>query len=261
MKIVSWNVNSINARIDHLRELVVKENPDIILLQEIKSSTENFPYSEFADFNYEILISGQKSYNGVAIFSKYKILSSNQHFPNNPLIDHARFIEIECDTIFGTTKIISLYAPNGGDVDSEKFKQKFAFYKEFNEYLKKIHTNGENIIIGGDFNIAPFDIDVYDTKILRNSTGFTCNEKKIIRNIFSNGLNDLYRLKHPNSQEFSWWDYREGGFEQNKGMRIDFIIANNHIANYIKDSRLLKNYRAKVRPSDHIPMIVEFEFS
>jgi exodeoxyribonuclease-3 len=257
VKIINWNVNSINSRIDHLVDLLKKEDPDIVLLQEIKCEESGFPYLMLSDFSYEIAISGQKSYNGVAIFSKYKIQSVKKHFPNNPLVDHARFIEIECETDFGMTKIVSLYAPNGGEVGSEKFVQKFAFYKEFNQYLNQFHNQKENIIIGGDFNIAPFDIDVYNAKNLQNSTGFTLDEKQILRKIFNEGFCDLYRLKNPFSKEFSWWDYREGGFEQNKGMRIDFIISNIEIAYHLKEAKLLKEYRSRIKPSDHIPLMIE----
>jgi exodeoxyribonuclease-3 len=259
VRIVSWNINSINTRIEHLRELISKENPDIILLQEIKCEEAGFPYFSLSDFGYEIAISGQKSYNGVAIFSKYKIISVEKHFPNNPLIDHARFIEIKCNTILGLTKVVSLYAPNGGEVGSHKFEQKLSFYKEFGKYLDKLKINAENIIIGGDFNIAPFDIDVSDPISFKNSTGFTLIEKKIMRTILNKGFYDLYRIRFPNAKEFSWWDYREGAFEQNKGMRIDFIISNSIGADHLANSTLLKEYRAKIKPSDHIPLMVEFK--
>ena len=257
MKIVSWNVNSINVRIDHLKELINNEKPDLILLQEIKCEESGFPF--LSGLGYEIAILGQKSYNGVAILSRYKICSIEQSFANNPISDQARFIEITCETIFGLTKIVSLYAPNGGEVNSHKFKQKIAFYSAFKEYLDLSKLKSENIIIGGDFNIAPFDIDVYNPENIKNSTCFTIEERKILRSVFNSGWVDLHRAKYPDSREYSWWDYREGSYEQNKGMRIDFIISNIGIADYLKNTKLIKEYRSKPKPSDHIPVLVEFK--
>jgi exodeoxyribonuclease III len=256
MKIASWNVNSIKARFTHLIEFIDKENPDILLLQETKCTNHNFPLMELEHLGYNIYIHGEKSYNGVAIFSKFKADDITYNFPNNPLEEQARFLEITASTSIGFIRIISLYAPNGGEIDSDKFNKKLEFYDALTSYLAGKKTFDEKLIIGGDFNIAPFDIDVYSPNALAETTCFTLRERQKLRSLLNLGFADLYRLFHPVSQEFSWWDYRAGGFEQNRGMRIDMILSSYNATNYFTDCYMDYHQRAKEKPSDHIPIVV-----
>ncbi|NRB11599.1 MAG: exodeoxyribonuclease III [Rickettsiaceae bacterium] len=254
-KIVTWNVNSIKIRIKHLLELIKKNQPDIICLQELKCLTDDFPYEAFEDLSYNLYVHGQKTYNGVAIFSKIPADNISYDFPNNPIPDQARFIEITAKLPIGYSRVISLYAPNGGTVGGDKFITKLQFYDEFTKYLSSIKSFAEHIFIGSDYNIAPFDIDVYDPLALQDSTCFTQTERNKLRTILNSGFVDNYRIKHPDKQEFSWWDYRAGAWQKNQGMRIDTIISNSSAANYISDCIIDLESRKKSKPSDHAPVI------
>ncbi len=257
MKIATWNINSIRIRLQQLREFLIEIDPDIVLLQEIKCETEKFPLNELSDLPYNFYIYGQKSYNGVAILSKFPAKEIIKDFPNtNP--GHARVLEISAQTPLGWCSFISLYAPNGSFVGSDKFAMKLKFYDDLANYLQSKKSVGTKIIIGGDFNIAPFDIDVYCAENLQDTTCFTNKEKRQLRKIFNSGFEDLYRLSNPYTQEFSWWDYRAGSFEQNKGMRIDMILASNNIVDYLDSCEMENSWRSKTQPSDHIPVIARF---
>lgn len=258
MKVICWNVNSINSRTEHILDLIQEEAPDILLLQELKCEELKFPHMAFAHLPYNISINGQKTYNGVAIFSKYQVDETIINFPNNPIAHQARFIEISFNSPRGFSKFISVYVPNGGEVGSEKFIQKTAFLKSLTEYLEYLQSLSINILIGGDFNIAPFDIDTYNPLLLKDSTCFTFEERELMRTILNLGYIDLFRLQSPHIQEFSWWDYRGGSFEKNQGMRIDFILANPVLSQYLDSSTILSKYRALQKPSDHAPVSITF---
>jgi exodeoxyribonuclease-3 len=256
MKIATWNINSINMRLDHLRDFVNITKPDIVLLQELKCETDKFPYDQLSDLPYNFYIHGQKSYNGVAILSKFKADDVIYDFPSNPCSEQSRFIEVSLQTAVGFFNIISLYAPNGGEVNSDKFEMKLKFYDALTNYLDARKSFDENLIIGGDFNIAPFDIDVYSPKLLKDSTCFTPLEKTKMRTLLNSGFDDIYRILHPTKQEFSWWDYRAGAFEQNKGMRIDTILSSHKATGHFQNSYIEYSMRSKLKPSDHVPVIV-----
>ncbi len=258
VKIITWNINSIRSRTNHLLDLIKNEEPDLLLLQEIKCEDHSFPYSLF-EGHYNIKIHGQKSYNGVAIFSKFPIDDLKISFPNNICEDQARFIEISCNTTSGYSRIISLYAPNGSEVGSDKFLTKLNFFNHFIKYLEDIKSIEENVIIGGDFNIAPFDIDVYSPDNLASSVCYTLEERHKMRTILNIGYQDLYRLYNQSKQEYSWWDYRNQGFQKNLGMRIDTIIANPLAANKLSNCYINSTYREQEKPSDHAPVVAIFE--
>jgi exodeoxyribonuclease-3 len=256
LKIATWNINSIKMRINHLREYITANQPDIVLLQELKCETEKFPFDELSDLPYNFYVHGQKSYNGVAILSKFRADEIKLDFLNNPAAEQARFIEILTHTSIGYCRIISLYAPNGGEVESVKFELKLQFYDALISYLEQIKNFDEKIIIGGDFNIAPFDIDVYSPSDLANTTCFTNQEKQKIREVFNIGFDDLYRLFHPQKQEFSWWDYRARGFELNKGLRIDFILSSHNASSHFNNCSIDYKTREKIKSSDHAPVMI-----
>ena len=259
MKIANWNINSVRIRLDHLKTLANQHAPDIICLQELKCQTEAFPYEELAELNYNLYVHGQKSGNGVAIFSKKVADEVINNFAGNPIPDQARYIEICLNTTLGYCRIICLYAPNGGEVDSDKYKIKLDFYDALINHLQKIRLLDEQIVICGDFNIAPFDLDVYKPEMLRNNTCFTAIEQKKLRTILNLGLVDNYRIVNPFKSEFSWWDYRAGAFEQNKGYRIDAIISSSGLANNLKDCFIDYETRGKPKASDHAPIIAIYE--
>lgn len=258
MKIACWNVNSINTRYGHLLSWIEKNDPDLVLLQEIKCEARDFPRSEFSHLPYNIEIHGQKTYNGVTIFSKYPIDEVKTSFSNNPCPEQARFLEVCFDSDIGYSRVMSVYVPNGGEVGSEKYKIKIDFLKSFRQYLNKISSRDENIMIGGDFNVAPYDIDVHAPEHLQHTTCFTEEERILMRSILNSNWHDLYRLKYPNKSEYSWWDYRSRAFEHNQGMRIDLILGNSRVADRLQDFVMDAEERGKEKPSDHIPISASF---
>lgn len=260
LKIATWNINSINIRINDLIDFIGQHNPDVICLQELKCETSKFPYELLSHLPYNLYINGQKSYNGVAILSKIPADEVKTDFPGNLLSDQARFIEICFNSFMGFTRVISLYVPNGGgEVGSDKFHIKLKFYDQFTNYINNLVSYDEKLFIGADYNIAPFDIDVYDPDNLQDTTCFTIVEKARMRKILNSGFVDNFRIIHPEKKEFSWWDYRAGAFEQNKGMRIDSILSSSNALPFLKDCFIDYQTRTRSKPSDHAPVIAMYE--
>jgi exodeoxyribonuclease-3 len=261
LKIVNWNINSIRSRICHLLTLIKEHQPDIICLQELKCQDEQFPTQELEHLPYNLYIHGQKSNNGVAVLSKIPADIVLKTFPSNPLPEQARFIEVSLMTTLGFTKIICLYVPNGGEVGSDKYQAKMQFYDAFYQYLISLDLLEEKIILCADWNVAPFDIDVYNPATLSSSTCFTYQERQKIRTILNAGFVDNFRLLHPKMQEFSWWDYRGAAFERNLGMRIDYILSSSNLMPYLSKSFIDQSLRATEKASDHAPVIAVYDES
>lgn len=257
LKVISWNVNSIRSRIAHTNALLKEEQPDFLLLQETKCLDEQFPRDELLLEQYNLINHGQKSYNGVSILSKYVVDEVKTTFPNNPCEEQSRFLEVSCMTDLGYTRIISVYVPNGGEINSDKFTLKLEFLTQLKSYLSSLNTD-EIAIIGGDFNVAPFDIDTYSSKDLEESICCSAKEKEHMRSILNNRLEDLYRLHNPHTQEFSWWDYRAGALGRNLGLRIDMILGNTKVADRLESCTIASQYRKMDKPSDHAPVIASF---
>jgi exodeoxyribonuclease-3 len=256
IKIGTWNINSINVRIGLLLKWIEKYDPDIILLQEIKCLDKDFPYQALEDTPYNILVEGQKSYHGVAILSKFPIdkATSKSTFLNNPCID-ARYLEVTLSLPIGLAKVISLYAPNGSDVGSEKFTLKLNFFENFNKHLIDLKRHDEFLIIGGDFNIATEDKDVHDVAVWEGHTCFTLPERKYMRSILNQGFIDTYRFLNPEGKDFTWWNYRKP-VNLDVGIRIDSIISSTNLADYLEEFFIHKSFRFETRPSDHAPCML-----
>jgi exodeoxyribonuclease III len=257
IKIAVWNVNSIKARLTNFIEWAEATQPDFILLQELKCEEHKFPFEQLESLNYNYAINGQKTYNGVAILSKYPLEEINKNFAGDPDPTHARFIEACAQTEAGYIRLISLYVPNGGEVGSDKFKYKLDFYDKFEKYLESKKSFDEILIVGGDYNVAPEEIDVYDVRGLQNSTCFTLQERRKLRSLFNLGFEDAYRFLHPNKAEFTWWDYRGNSFAHNKGMRIDHFLLSPKAVDLLDKCYIDSETRGKDTASDHAPIIVE----
>ena len=258
-KVATWNLNSINARLDHLTSFIAEHSPDIICLQELKCQNHQFPEDDLASAYYNCYVHGQKSYNGVAILSKIVADEVLTDFPGNPLPDQSRYLEISLMTEIGYCRIISLYAPNGGEVGSDKFEAKLDFYDALIQHLNSTISFEQQLIVCADFNITPFDLDLYDAEKLQNTLCCTPQERRRFRQLLNMGLFDNYRLLHPNKQEFTWWDYRAGAFEQNKGYRIDTILSSSNVLKHLQDCTIDHKMRERPKASDHAPVIVTYQ--
>lgn len=258
MKVVSWNVNSINSRLNKIINWIEEQQPDVILLQELKCEEAKFPFQQLAHLPYNIKMVGQKTYNGVAILSKYPIDDVITTFKDNPVAEQARYIEATMNTPNGYARFISVYVVNGADVDHQNYEIKLQFLNNLKKHIENINDRNELLIIGGDFNVAAFDIDVFDPKFCAEKLLFSTNEKHALRSLINSNLFDTYRMLNPDKSEFSWWDYRANAFANNKGMRIDYIFTNPTATNYLTKAYIDINERAKDKASDHAPVVAEF---
>jgi exodeoxyribonuclease-3 len=260
MKIVSWNVNSVKARHQHLVDWLREQSPDIVLLQELKCSTETFPTEEIEDLGYNLAIHGQKSYNGVAIASKFPLEDITTSFINDPDPSHSRYIEALVSVKPGLVmRVASIYVPNGQEVGSDKFLYKLKFLDALHHHIRTLLNYDEIMILGGDFNVAPENIDVYNPKLSEGSVCFNLEERSRFRKILNLGMIDAYRTANPTSQDFTWWDYRAGAFEHNFGLRIDHLLLSPEACDLLLNCTIIKELRSKAKSSDHAPILVELK--
>ena len=253
MKIVSWNVNSVRARIENILNYIKESDPDILFLQEIKTQNENFPSEVFTDNEYYSYVFGQKSYNGVAFLSKKKIDNVKNDFIKDEL-KQSRVITGEVIINKKKTKLINIYVPNGNPVDTEKYEYKKKWLSLLNSAIKKELSNNSNIIISGDFNVIPEDIDVYDSKRYENDALFKLEIRKKFRELINLGFIDVYRYLNKSKQEYTFWDYFAGSWQKNYGMRIDHFLLSNNLIENISSININKKPRSKTKPSDHTPI-------
>ena len=256
MKIISWNVNSVRARIDNIINYIKDSDPDVLLLQEIKTQEENFPNSVFKNLGYSSYVFGQKSYNGVAIVSKLKLNNINNNFINDEL-KQSRIISGEI--LFKGKKIdlINIYVPNGNPVDTVKYEYKKKWLKKFINSIKKKLNKNSNLLIAGDYNIIPEEIDVYDFKRYENDALGRLEIRKKYRELINLGFRDIYRLINKKKQEYTFWDYFAGSWQKNYGMRIDHFLVSNNLLDNVKNININKKPRSKTKPSDHTPIELE----
>ena len=234
MKISSWNVNSVRARITNVLNYLKTSKPDILLIQEIKTEEKNFPFNDFTNLGYESHIFGQKSYNGVAFLSKINIDKINIKFfkdKNN----QSRIIVGNIKNQSKIIKLINIYVPNGNPIGTEN----------------------KNIIIGWDFNVIPEEIDVYDYKKYENDALFKLEIRKKFRELINLGFQDIYRYFNKDVQEYTFWDYMASSWQKNRGMRIDHFLVSNNLLDNIKNVNIDKKPRSKIKPSDHTPIELE----
>ena len=254
MKIATWNVNSLNVRLGHVQEWLAGESPDVLVLQEIKQITEKFPKEAFAQAGYQSLASGQKTYNGVAVISREPLDDPVTDFPD--FEDPQRRI---LAVTIGGVRVVNLYIPNGSSVGSEKYEYKLnwlAALRGFLEAEMKIH---EQLVVLGDFNIAPTDLDVYDAEKWGEDILCSPPERAALSTITELGLVDVFRKFSPEEKVFTWWDYRAAGFRRNAGLRIDLILASEALAEKCSSSFVDREPRTWDRPSDHTPVVAVFD--
>ena len=255
MKIATWNVNSMNVRQDHVIEWLQNHEPDVLVLQEIKQVTEKFPTDKLESIGYHSIVSGQKTYNGVAVISKALATDIVTDFPD--FEDPQR--RIIATTINGV-RVIDLYIPNGSEVGSDKYKYKLLWLSALYRFIKAEMQEHNKLVVLGDFNIAPADADVHDPKKWGEAILCSPLERKALSDLLDLGLTDVFRkFEHP-EKTFSWWDYRAAGFRRNAGLRIDLILTTDSMTEGCTASYIDKEPRAWERPSDHTPVVAEFDY-
>lgn len=252
-KIATWNVNSIRARLPRVLEWLSEFSPDVVLLQEIKVIDQSFPSSEIEDLGYNIVVHGQKSYNGVAILSKTPIENVNYGLPGDQNDEQARYIE---GLTFGI-KVASLYLPNGNPVPGEKFDYKISWMDRLIKHTKNLLNTGDPFLLGGDYNVCPTDHDVYNPTAWREDALCRPEIRSRFRTLLNLGLTEAFRALNPKAGLYSYWDYTGGAWQKDFGLRIDHLLLSPEVSDLLVNVGIDKSPRGKEKPSDHTPVWCE----
>lgn len=253
MRIASWNVNSVRARLPNVTGWLEAARPDVLLLQEIKCETDAFPRFEFEAMGYNCNVVGQKSYNGVALLSRHPVSEVLTALPDDPADAQARYIEA---TIEGL-RIASLYLPNGNPMGTEKYDYKLAWMARLKTHIKALLETETPFILGGDYNVIPSAEDVYDPKGWEEDALFHPRTLSAYRDILNMGLTETYRTLHPHEKEaYTFWDYQAGAWQRNLGLRIDHFLLSPEATDKLVSCEIDRTPRAQEKASDHTPIIV-----
>lgn len=255
MRIATWNVNSIRARLDHVNDWLRLAQPDVLCVQETKVVDSEFPTETFARIGYETARIGQSSYNGVALISRHPMEQIAFGLVDAKAGEEARLVAA---TIQGV-RVLSAYVPNGKNLDSPSYGEKLEWLSRLRKTLDASCSPDEPVALAGDFNIARDGRDVFDSEGMVGKIHFSQKEHDALENVLAFGLNDCFRLKNTESGHFSWWDYRMGAFRRNRGMRIDYIFGTNLITKGLTSAAIDKTPRTWDKPSDHTPVVIDFE--
>ncbi len=256
MKILTLNINSIRAHAESFIDILRGGEYDTILVQELKVDDANFPHNLFEEYGYNIRVFGQKSWNGVAVFSKFSIEDVTRGMPNFP-DPNARFIECVVD---GHVRIINVYMPNGDTVDSPKFPYKLDWMRAFTEYIKQYAASPEQVIIGGDFNVALTDMDVWKPANYVGIAIAAPAAREIMQEWLNAGWTDVWRAMHPNDIGYTWYGYRgRDTVGNNQGLRLDYFLANASAMGAIKFCEIDKNPRMAQKPTDHCGLMLKMD--
>jgi exodeoxyribonuclease-3 len=274
VRIATWNVNSLKARMDRVEEWLAGRSPDILLMQETKLSDEAAPAMPFGMAGYELLHHGEGRWNGVAIASRVGLADVVTNFGDGPVrrspgpesivdaleaeasetsADEARMVSAVC----GGVRVVSIYAPNGRALDTPFYQAKLAWFERLARWLRETQDPAQPLVIGGDFNVAPEDMDVYDMADFAGATHVSPAERAAVAALREWGLVDAYRLHHPEPGKFSWWDYRAGNFHKGLGMRIDHMYVTKSIAERCTAAEIDRDARKGKLPSDHAPVYID----
>ena len=253
-RIATWNVNSIRVRLPQVLQWLETVQPDVLALQETKVSDADFPVEEITAAGYHACFSGQKSYNGVAVLSKKKVANVVTNFPQS--VDPQK--RVLCCTIDHIC-VLNLYIPNGSELGSEKYRYKLEWLGHLEQFTEFLVNQYECVVLLGDFNIAPQDCDVYDPIAWEGKVLVSAQERACFENLLAHSLVDCFRMLNTADDRFSWWDYRMAGFQRNHGLRIDHILATDTLADLCSTCYIDTVPRALQRPSDHAPVVAEFD--
>ena len=257
MRVATWNVNGLRARLEFVLHWLRARQPDVVGIQEIKLTDEQFPAAELEAAGYRAAVHGQKGWNGVAVLTRETATVTQTGLPGHEA-DGARLLSVNVDGLSFTT----IYVPNGKNVNHEDFPLKLAWLDDLAAHLRERHEHGRPLVLCGDFNICPAGIDSWNEQALAGSIQHTDAERARFRNLLDGGFKDTFREKFPDEQAFTWWDYRGGAFHRGQGLRIDFLLASASVMTRVRQVTIDRDYRKKKEgliPSDHTPVIVELE--
>ena len=253
MLLVTWNVNSLKVRLPRILELLAEHRPDIVCLQETKVEPEAFPHAELRDAGYAAVDHSGGRWAGVAVLVREGLEAADpcRGLAGEPPPAEARWVE----ATVGELRVASVYVPNGRAVGTEVFDWKLRFLEAIAQHVAGVAATP--LVVAGDFNVAPADLDVYDPAAFVGSTHVTPEERGAIDSILAAGLVDAYRQLHPGEPGFTWWDYRQGHFHRRMGMRIDLVLVSAGLAARVRECGIDRSYRKGPKPSDHAPLLLE----
>lgn len=253
--IATWNINGINSRLEHVVKWSLKNEPDVLCLQETKTVDARFPVKKLLAAGYEhVEYFGEKAYNGVAILSRHPIESAERNFSNDNPTSARRIIAA---TINGV-RIVNVYAPHGTELLTEKYHAKLAWFDRLRKYFVDSHSADDAVILCGDLNVAPHELDVWSVSAWKDKMHFTKPERDAIQELKKWGFVDLFRLLNDEAREFSWWGYYEYSFRKDQGLRIDHVWGSRSMADACVDCWIDKEPRSWENSSDHTPVVAEF---
>ncbi len=254
MKISSWNVNSLRVRLPHVLDWLESAQPDVLGLQETKMTDDVFPADEIREAGYNVVYAGQKTYNGVALITKSEVTDVITDVPD--LDDPQR--RILGATVDGV-RVLNLYVVNGKEVGDEKYDWKLHWLEKVSDYIEEQLKEYDKFVVMGDFNIAPKDEDTHDPEAWQDRILCSVPEREALQRLLDMGLTDTFRLFEQEEKAFSWWDYRAAGFRRNLGLRIDLVLSSPEMTEVCTAGTIDKEPRKLERPSDHTPVIAEFD--
>lgn len=255
MRVTTYNVNGLRARLEHVLRFAREQQPDVLCLQEIKLATELFPHEPLAEHFPHRAVFGQKGYNGVALLSKRPLEDLQRGFAQSPDPD-ARIIA----ATVGGLRLYDLYVPNGGSVGSERFREKIVWYGTLSDEIARCSEGGREVLVVGDMNVAPDDRDVWDVAATKNTLLCHPDERAAFASLLAKaGLHDALRTLRPEEKVFSWWDYRERGFLRDRGLRIDHTLPSTALLPRVRTVTVHRDVRGWDSPSDHAPVSIDLD--
>ncbi|HEY4192814.1 MAG TPA: exodeoxyribonuclease III [Mesorhizobium sp.] len=258
MKIVTWNINGVRARIGNLTQWLADSAPDIVCLQEIKSVDEQFPRAEIEALGYNVETHGQKGFNGVAILSKLPFDEVNRGLPGDDTDEQARFIEGVFSTDKGALRVVSLYLPNGNPIsDERKFPYKLSWMARLERWAAQRLELEEALVLAGDYNVIPEAIDARHPENWLGDALFQPETRQAFRRLLNLGFTEAVRAVNDAAEVYTFWDYQAGAWQKNNGIRIDHLLLSPEAANRFSSADIEKHVRAWEKPSDHVPVAIQ----
>ena len=261
MKIATWNVNSVRKRAGNLVAWLGQAKPDVVVLQEIKAQEAQFPRLEIEASGYKVEIVGQKGFNGVALLSLHPVEITARALPDPADDEPARYIEGRVSTPEGTVTVGGLYLPNGNPVATDKFAYKLAWMERLTRHARALLAREEMFVLGGDYNVCPTEMDVYDPKAFANDALCQPESRAALRTLLNLGLTDAVRAFDPDTPCYTFWDYQAGAWAKNWGLRIDHLLLSPQAADRLTSAGIDKPERGRPDASDHVPVWCELDLA
>lgn len=259
MKIATWNINGVRARLESATAWLADVSPDVLCFQEIKSEDKSFPREAFEDLGYNVATHGQKGFNGVAILSKLPFDEISRGLPGDDSDEQARFIEAVLSVQGGALRVVSLYLPNGNPIGTEKFSYKLAWMDRLEAFARERLRDEEVFVLAGDYNVIPEPEDARNPAAWRDDALFQPESRRAFRRLVNLGLTDAFRACNSEPDQYTFWDYQAGAWQKNNGIRIDHLLLSPQAGDRLLATTIDKRTRAWEKPSDHVPVIVELD--